>query len=1581
MPWAAARKAKSMPSRLRHLLTLNLRRFAVVAAVLLALQLRGGDTRTVSAQSSPPPACSPFVIANLVARSTSSANATIAFNTPNCPSTAYVEYGPTQAYGQQQAPGDSGTSTTFTIFLSGLTPGTTYHYRVVATDASGTQTIQSTNRSFPTPAATSDDPPTVFDARVDSIDTSATIFFKSTQPATAIVRFGLAPGPWDGERAVNTPGVDFSVFVDPLTSDSVYFYQIVLTGTSGTYTTDALTFRTSGSPFDHIFTTGECPDGIALGQCHPVTRQFCEGGTFVTRCDRCGADCPTGSTCRVGGGCDPDPSLTGNAFQCNKDECYIGAGFRRPAPPGCWVTWPRCSANIVLKVQRDRVCEQWMSCTESQQVTNQQTGTKEDICTNLGGCSSLGPGGTCNQFLGQGQCTNDPLKFCNSDLDCPGASCVIAQSSSQHYRPVTFRTPDDVDRIKNLSGAIVAGLDWGTSEQIIEGQYPWFLAPQWGNPDETINLNGDFERPARSLNERGASLSYDPWKPSDANHFVSEGPLGDPGFKIDFENKESVGADQGDLNHVLKMKPKIMGDAAAYASAPAQPFRAYTSYDYFVKLRLRTATGNNVVRIQFWNPDTSVPTNLATVTVTGQWQEYRFGPVNGLNGNQELHLYFPPARDPTLDDPADGDDPNVPDTTDVSENEVYLDDVSLTVGLEIRPSEYVFPTCRLYPREDAEACTFTDENSVRYRGQSGYCLERDPRNPAICISWWPVDAIRGEENVFATNRTAGFTGGPVYMCVQSRLYTKPPTSFWASERYDRAIRRCVGGGNNGGDCSRGEACPGGSCQNNPNYGAAVSRHGSLCVDASGQGCDRSECRNNALRNPARWTEATMCPPGFKPVGQLLHDQGYRCGRSCERRGKRDGCEYQCILKTHTGDGADPLDPGEFDAVHRILNAYSEYTGRVYSGMLLQNQCAVVAKVADVSQNGAWAARTARGSSYDVGLAAGTTFPIPPSPLAQYPEEQTSGITVDYPFGRLVPPNVGVNPTAWTSIPIRTTCETSTPGNPMECAAGKTPGAVPGALPFAWSKPARPAQEFCTESRRDQVCTDSDRCSIPFIGECTNDRSACDADLDCRAGAQNKACTTYVDSSGTPVTQGRCGGLATGAVCELSNVCQNTPTIRCSSTPGSPDAVCGGACAGGADNGEFCTSGATCVSGICTPGALSICTFPDYQCNQGATCTAGICSNSVATDGSGRCTKPEDNSASDQACTTNDECTQSYAFCEEVEDGFDIRGRCRYVNGALTDIACSYDSDCTSCEQPTRCTQNTDCLNVLCEPDAGVQGTCPDGATQCRTGEDCYAPTENVCTVQGRCDATGGVCNNDGDCRTPVFCQDRGSVSRCFTSENIDPEELATAVERLKRIFVKHYGVWLWDTRQNEFQYVPCSAGSCGSYAATASSPYAEAGGDAIFQAWVPPTTACASDRDPTLLSDYCGNPPAAFNASWAGGETSVTIHRGEQVTLRFNTRVDLEQKPLQSIAIDWKGDGSNLTMIRTYPFRYDAKDNVNDPHVFKFAYQIGGPSAQTFSPRVLVKDNWGWCSNGRTGAPCDETPGTWSSLGLQVTVE
>jgi hypothetical protein len=81
---------------------------------------------------------------------------------PNDPSAVvHFEYGPTAAYGSsvpaQTLMGVGAQPVSFA--LSGLTPGTTYHYRILATNRDGTQT--SADATFSTPSITKAEPPLV----------------------------------------------------------------------------------------------------------------------------------------------------------------------------------------------------------------------------------------------------------------------------------------------------------------------------------------------------------------------------------------------------------------------------------------------------------------------------------------------------------------------------------------------------------------------------------------------------------------------------------------------------------------------------------------------------------------------------------------------------------------------------------------------------------------------------------------------------------------------------------------------------------------------------------------------------------------------------------------------------------------------------------------------------------------------------------------------------------------------------------------------------------------------------------------------------------------------------------------------------------------------------------------------------------------------------------------------------------------------------------------------------------------------------------------------------------------------------
>jgi hypothetical protein len=82
--------------------------------------------------------------------------------------------------------------------------------------------------------------------------------------------------------------------------------------------------------------------------------------------------------------------------------------------------------------------------------------------------------------------------------------------------------------------------------------------------------------------------------------------------------------------------------------------------------------------------------------------------------------------------------------------------------------KYLVRSCRAYPREDSEVCQYTNSDLVQFNGWQGYCIETDPSNPDKCITWWPVDVISGESSVFGTVDPAGYKGRrPLYMCVES----------------------------------------------------------------------------------------------------------------------------------------------------------------------------------------------------------------------------------------------------------------------------------------------------------------------------------------------------------------------------------------------------------------------------------------------------------------------------------------------------------------------------------------------------------------------------------------------------------------------------------------------------------------------------------------------------------------------------------------------------------------------------------------------------------------------------------------------
>ena len=99
------------------------------------------------------------------------------------PATSQVEYGTSSAYGSATTP-DTARTTAHSQTLSGLRSATTYHYRVISTDAAG-NTATSADRTFTTPD-------TVAPASAASPSAARPSRGAPDEPATTQVEYGTS---------------------------------------------------------------------------------------------------------------------------------------------------------------------------------------------------------------------------------------------------------------------------------------------------------------------------------------------------------------------------------------------------------------------------------------------------------------------------------------------------------------------------------------------------------------------------------------------------------------------------------------------------------------------------------------------------------------------------------------------------------------------------------------------------------------------------------------------------------------------------------------------------------------------------------------------------------------------------------------------------------------------------------------------------------------------------------------------------------------------------------------------------------------------------------------------------------------------------------------------------------------------------------------------------------------------------------------------------------------------------------------------------------------------------------------------
>ncbi|UFS71487.1 fibronectin type III domain-containing protein [Geomonas sp. RF6] len=205
-------------------------------------------SREISLRTKPAPdTVAPYITEGPSVTSIGPDGATVQWRT-NEPAQGQVLYGTVNTLGLSAS--EAGFSTAHSVRLTGLAPETLYYLKVNGTDLAGNGPRESGMTSFKTVALPDTTAPVIVERpmAVNISDSSATILWKTDEPATAVVM--SFDGASYGFFSDNTLSNGHSVTVTGLTASKLYRYQVISTDASGNskMTENFSTFTTTAAP-------------------------------------------------------------------------------------------------------------------------------------------------------------------------------------------------------------------------------------------------------------------------------------------------------------------------------------------------------------------------------------------------------------------------------------------------------------------------------------------------------------------------------------------------------------------------------------------------------------------------------------------------------------------------------------------------------------------------------------------------------------------------------------------------------------------------------------------------------------------------------------------------------------------------------------------------------------------------------------------------------------------------------------------------------------------------------------------------------------------------------------------------------------------------------------------------------------------------------------------------------------------------------------------------------------------------------------------------------------------------------------
>ncbi|MGH7196419.1 MAG: fibronectin type III domain-containing protein [Candidatus Saccharimonadales bacterium] len=207
-----------------------------------------GDFTFTTAQP-PVQDTTPPVISNIVSSNATTSSATITWDTDE-PADSQVEYGTTDQFGSVTAP-NTALTTSHSNALSGLQPGTTYHYRVLSRDGAG-NVATSASATLTTEAAPPADatPPAISAVSSSNVTTNAaTITWTTDEAADTQVEYGTTAAYGSSTPLNATLATSHSAGLSGLASNTTYHYRVLSRDSAGNLAASGdFSFTTEADP-------------------------------------------------------------------------------------------------------------------------------------------------------------------------------------------------------------------------------------------------------------------------------------------------------------------------------------------------------------------------------------------------------------------------------------------------------------------------------------------------------------------------------------------------------------------------------------------------------------------------------------------------------------------------------------------------------------------------------------------------------------------------------------------------------------------------------------------------------------------------------------------------------------------------------------------------------------------------------------------------------------------------------------------------------------------------------------------------------------------------------------------------------------------------------------------------------------------------------------------------------------------------------------------------------------------------------------------------------------------------------------